>query len=133
MSLEFTVSAEIPAKAEEIYCAWLDSETHAAMTAADSAVASQEVGGRHKAHGDYIWGVNIELIPNKTIIQSWRTSQFNKGDEDSIIEISLDEQAGSTTITLKHGNLPDGDDHYKQGWIDYYFTPMKAYFSALSA
>jgi len=129
MSLEFTVTAVIPASAKDIYDAWLDSEAHAAMTAADSAVASKDVDAEHKAHGDYIWGVNIELIPNKKIIQSWRTAQFKENEADSVIEVSFEEQDDSTTVTIKHTGVPDDEHHVEQGWTDYYFIPMKAYFT----
>jgi hypothetical protein len=33
-------------------------------------------------------------------------------------------------MTLKHTDIPPGQaDGYQEGWIDYYFTPMKEYFS----
>ena len=130
MSLNFTVSTEIPSTAEAIYNAWLDSETHAEMTAADSAVASREVGAEHRAHGTYIWGKNLELIPNKKIVQSWRTAQFKEEEEDSVIEVTFEENDGSTLVTLKHSGVPDSETHIEQGWIDYYFEPMKAYFNS---
>ena len=131
--MEFTVTTEIPAKAEDIYVAWLDSDLHAAMTAADSAVASQEIGASHQAHGNYISGKNIELVPNQKIVQSWRTVEFAADDEDSLIEVSLEEEGRYTKITLRHSNLPENGGHYEQGWIDHYFTPMQDYFSNLNS
>ena len=130
MSLNFTVSTEIPSTAEEIYDAWLNSETHAEMTAAESALASREVGAEHKAHGNYISGVNMELIPNEKIVQSWRTAQFKEDDEDSVIEVTLEERKDHTLLTLKHSGVPDSEKHVEQGWTDYYFTPMQAYFAS---
>jgi activator of HSP90 ATPase len=42
----------------------------------------------------------------------------------------LDENPNGTKITLTHTNLPEGQgESYKQGWDDFYFTPMRAYFS----
>lgn len=130
MSLEFTVTAEIPAPASTIYDAWLNSASHAEMTGADSAVQSREVGADHKAHGDYIWGKNVELVENQKIVQTWRTAEFTEDEQNSIIEVLLEEHGGSTKVTLKHSDLPDSGGHFEQGWIDYYFSPMKAYFSS---
>jgi len=34
-------------------------------------------------------------------------------------------------MTVIHSDIPDGQgDDYRQGWIDYYFEPMKEYFSS---
>ena len=133
MSLEFTVTAEIPASAEAIYDAWLDSESHAAMTAADSAIANKEVGAIHQAHGNYISGKNLELVANEKIVQSWRTTEFSADEEDSLIEVTFEQNDGNTTVTLKHSQLPDNGGHYEQGWKDHYFIPMEAYFSGLNS
>lgn len=130
MSLKFTLKTEIPASAETIYNAWLDSKEHALMTDAESAVASHEVGAEHKAHGEYIWGKNIELIPNKKIVQTWRTGEFKPTDPDSVIEVLLEEKGGKTELTLIHSEVPDQEYHAETGWVEYYFKPMKAYFES---
>jgi activator of HSP90 ATPase len=62
-------------------------------------------------------------------VQSWRTSEFGKEDQDSQIEILLNEVAGETELTLIHSNLPESGEHYKKGWDEHYFQPMKVYFS----
>jgi activator of HSP90 ATPase len=46
------------------------------------------------------------------------------------VEIILEEVSGGTKVTLIHTKIPDGQgESYKQGWDDFYFTPMRAYFS----
>ena len=47
---------------------------------------------------------------------------------DSLLEVLLEAVDGGTRVTLRHSNLPTDGDQYLQGWIDYYFTPMKAFF-----
>jgi hypothetical protein len=38
----------------------------------------------------------------------------------------LEEQAGKTRLTFKQTGVPqEFYDDIKQGWIDYYWTPMK--------
>lgn len=129
MSLTFTLKTEIPAKAERIYNAWLDSEEHAEMTDAEFAIASHKLGAKHQAHGDYIWGENLELIPFQKIIQTWRNAGFKESDENSILEVYFEEKDGITEITLIHKNVPDQEFEVETGWNDYYFEPMKGYFS----
>ncbi|MEX1072030.1 MAG: SRPBCC domain-containing protein [Anaerolineales bacterium] len=127
MAIKFEVSAVIPAFPEEIYKAWLDSKSHSQMTGAKAKV-SAKVGGRFEAWDGYIRGKNIELIPSKKIVQSWRTSEFEESDPDSHVEIVLEPNKVSTKIILRHSHLPEHGMQYKQGWLDSYFDPMKSYF-----
>ena len=129
MPLQFAVSAEIPATRQAIYNAWLNSDGHAAMTGAD-ATAGNNIGDAFTAHDGYISGKNMELVPFTKIVQTWRTTEFEEGEEDSILEVTLADKDGNTMVTLNHCNLPPHGNQYYQGWIDYYFEPMKEYFSA---
>ncbi len=131
MKLKFKLISEIPATPQAIYSAWLDSERHALMTDSESAIASQVVGAEYKAHGEYITGKNIELIPFKKIVQSWRSSSFKPEDEDSLLEVIFEEKGGETQLTLIHSNIPEQEYHVETGWVSHYFEPMKKYFSSL--
>jgi len=128
MSHKFTVADIIPASPREIYDAWLDSEAHGAMTGT-KAKASPKVGDKYMATDDYIWGTNLELVPGKKIVQSWRSTDFVDGEKDSVITVTLEPVAGGTMLTLQHSDIPDtqADGGYEQGWFDYYFEPMKSY------
>ncbi|MCB0401974.1 MAG: SRPBCC domain-containing protein [Flavobacteriales bacterium] len=126
--MEFTISTILPVTPEILYKTWLNSEEHTAMTGGE-AHCSDQMGASFTAWDGYIEGVNLALVPNDTIIQSWRTTEFSDDEEDSQIEINLDEVDGGTQLTLTHTNLPKHGDQYLQGWEDHYFTPMRAYFS----
>lgn len=126
--MEFTLTTTISASAKEIYSAWLSSEKHSLMTGG-VAVCSDKEGMKFSAWDGYIQGKNIKLIPFKKIIQSWRTDEFNEEEFDSQIELSLVEKDGITELTLLHINLPKNGEHYKKGWEEHYFSPMKIYFS----
>jgi activator of HSP90 ATPase len=70
------------------------------------------------------------MEPHRRIVQTWRTSEFPEDSTDSRVELLLEEVVDGTKITLIHTEIPDGQgDGYKQGWEDFYFTPMRAYFS----
>lgn len=123
----FRVCAVIPASAEQIYQAWLDAKSHAAMTGAEAG-GSGEVGGEFSAWDGYITAKTLELVPNQRIVQSWRTSEFPAGDPDSRLVVEFETVEGGTQVTVDHSHIATGGDNYLQGWQDYYFTPMKAYF-----
>lgn len=128
MAIEFEVSDTISATPQQVYDAWLDSVGHTNITGG-AAKASADLGGDFEAWDGYIHGRNLELDAGKRIVQSWRTTAFDASDEDSQIEVVLEEVGGGTKVTLRHTNLPAHGTRYQQGWRDHYFTPMKEYFS----
>lgn len=126
--MEFILKTSFNTAAKKIYETWLSSDGHTKMTDG-SAIVSDKIGDKFTAWDGYIEGKNIDLEPNKRIFQTWRTSQFNEDEEDSQIEVLLNEVNGKTELTLTHTNLPENGEHYKQGWEDHYFEPMREYFS----
>jgi len=130
MKTNFEITGLIDASPQQIYDAWLNSEKHSAMTGGEAYVTDTE-GDSFDAWDGYIDGRNIELIPAKKIVQHWRTSEFDVADEDSLLEIRLEDHEGGTMITIIHSKLPAHGMKYKQGWIDNYFNPMTVYFSNL--
>lgn len=125
--MQFTLQTIINATTEAIYKAWLSSEGHTEMTGGEAEITDQ-VGDTFTAWDGYISGINLELEANRKIVQSWRTTEFEEGQEDSQIEVLLKEVNGQTEITLIHTQLSEQDEHYKKGWEDFYFKPMRAYF-----
>ena len=126
-SLKMSIS--LPVSAEKLYKAWLSSKEHSLFTGAE-AKASSKLNAKHSSWDGYIWGKNLELKAGKKIVQSWRTSEFPEDAPDSILEITFEEKAGKTKLNLYHHNLQKGDaKKYKKGWDDFYFTPMKHYFT----
>lgn len=128
MKKSFTLTAKFPASPKEVYEAWLDSDAHSAMTGGSPTIMSNEEGQPFAAHNAYLWGKNLELVPNKKIVQTWRTTGFKSTDEDSKIEVSLEEVKEGTLLTLKHTNVPEQEIHVEQGWVSHYFEPMTSYF-----
>jgi len=125
----FTVIATLPSSPEDIYTAWLSSEGHSQMTGSQAEVEGGS-GGAFKAWDGYIWGKTLEVEANRRVVQAWRTSEFPDGSPDSRVEILFEKVTDGTKITLIHTGIPDGQgDNYKQGWDDFYFTPMHTYFS----
>ena len=127
MSVEFEISESFPVPPQVVYETWLDSAGHAAMTGSPAS-ASEVVGGEFTAHDGYINGKNLELVPGELIRQSWRTQEFADSDTDSELESTLEPEGTGTRLTLKHKNITGDGMHYKQGWVDHYFAPMKTHF-----
>jgi len=117
---------ETKAAPQRIYDALLDSKQFAAFTGAPADI-NREAGGAFSLFGGLIVGRNVELIPNKLIVQAWRPTHWNLG-QYSIVRIELKEQAGQTRIILDHSGFPEGDfRHLNAGWTEHYWEPLKKY------
>jgi len=126
---KLVVSIILPVSPEQLYQAWLDSQSHSDFTSAQ-AVIDPIVGGEFTAWDGYITGKTLELEPFRRILQSWRTTDFQESDSDSSLEILFEPVDERTRLILNHSNIPEGEaESYRQGWEDYYFKPMIEYFT----
>ncbi len=129
MTYAYTLSCTLPASPEAVYDAWLDSAGHSAMTGARARIG-KGVGAFYSAWDGYIIGKTLELVPPRRIVQSWRTTDFADDDHDSTVAIELEATKAGALLTLAHTGVPDDQtDYEKTGWREFYFSPMKAYFS----
>jgi uncharacterized protein YndB with AHSA1/START domain len=116
--------ATIRATPHAVYEALMDSRKHARFTG-ESASISRKVGGAIRAGGGYISGVNLDLVPDRKIVQSWHAADWPEGHMSTAVFV-LKRIPGGTRLFFTHRNVPDehaGD--IAQGWKDYYWTPMK--------
>lgn len=125
-SMELIVQLNVSSK--ELYAAWLDSEMHSKMIGAN-ANCSHVLGGKFNIWDGYITGENMDLIENEEILQSWRTTEFDHTDEDSLLHLYFAKNESGTTLTRSHTNIPEGQTQYKEGWEENYFQPMRELFN----
>ena len=112
------------ASAHEVYETLMDSKKHAELVG-DEAKISKKVGAKFRIYGGEIEGVNLELVPDKKIVQSWRYSDWPKGHYSKATFL-LEESKGSTKLTFTQAEVPEAlYEDVSQGWKDYYWQPMK--------
>lgn len=118
----------IPAAPEAVYDAITNPEQHAEFTGSP-ATGEPVVGGAFTAHGGYIFGTFVVLCPTEKIVQQWQTTQWPQDAPPSIVSWSMKgRKDGTTDLTLIHSKVPvEQAESYRQGWIDYYWTPLKTY------
>ena len=86
---------------------------------------NREVGKKFSVYGGDIQGVNLELVPDQKIVQSWCYNDWLEGYY-SKATFSLKEVQVSTRLTFTQTGVPEKFyDDIKQGWHDYYWEPMK--------
>jgi uncharacterized protein YndB with AHSA1/START domain len=128
MKERIDLSFDFPVPPKKLYEAWLDSDIHTEFTGSP-ALIDAKVKGHYTTWDEYIEGVFLELVPNKKIVMTWRTDDFSDLDEDSKVEFTFEKTKTGTRLHLKHTNIPKHQSkRYKEGWIDFYFNPLKDFF-----
>jgi activator of HSP90 ATPase len=118
----------VSAMPEEVYDAYMNAKKHAAFTGG-KATNNPVVGGAFTAWDGYILGKNLELEKGKRIVQEWVTTDWSEGYPPSKLELTFRGVNGKTEITMVHSDVPaEQEDDLKQGWIDFYWEPLKNYF-----
>jgi uncharacterized protein YndB with AHSA1/START domain len=119
----------IPASPAEVYEAYVDPQKHSEFT--DSkATGKPKVGGKYTAWDGYIFGKFLELEPGKRVVQEWTTTDWVEGYGPSKLELTFCAVSGGTEIVMVHSNVPkEQADEVAEGWVEFYWDPLKAYFN----
>jgi uncharacterized protein YndB with AHSA1/START domain len=118
----------IPASSKQVYEAYTNPKLHSEFT--DSpATGKPVVGGKFTAWDGYIFGVYLELEEGKRLVQEWTTTDWAEGYGPSKLELTFREVKGGTEIVLIQTGVPkEQADEIEEGWIDFYWNPLKEYF-----
>ncbi len=115
------------ARPEDVYNAFMDEKQHSAMTGGVSKI-DRQVGGLAEMHDGQIIAHNIELEPNRRIVQAWRVAGWDEGVY-TLLRIRLDADGEATRLTLDQTGCPeDMTEHLAAGWDQRYWQPLAEYF-----
>lgn len=121
-------SLTLPALPAVLYGMYLDPETHSAFTGGGAVWITAIPGTKWSAFDGRIHGIILTLAPNRQIVQSWRSFEWEEGDLDSILILTFWPQADGTRLELIHANVPDRlYDTLLAGWPQRYWQPWEAY------
>lgn len=116
------------ASPHDVYEALMDEKIHASFTDSEAKI-SRQAGGNFTAYDGYISGRNVELIPDRKIVQEWRAVDW-KPEQISLVTFELSAVQEGTQLVFTHSSLPEGsEDEFAQGWIDNYWDPMRKFFA----
>jgi activator of HSP90 ATPase len=114
----------------ELYELFMDSAKHSGATGMPAKV-TRKVGGKWSAFGGMILGRTLALVPNRMIVQAWRSSAWKKADPDSVLVVSFEKASGGARVHLTHVGVPPYDHKgVIKGWTKYYWEPWKKYLKA---
>jgi activator of HSP90 ATPase len=112
-----------------IYAVLLDAKQFSACTK-DTAEMEPRPGGAFKLFGGRIEGRNIELVPDKRIVQAWRPAYWAAGVY-SLVKFELVGRDSGTRVVLDHtGFAEDKWQGLNEGWPIRYWEPLHKYLNA---
>lgn len=115
----------LPATPEEVYHAITNPMAIGIWTNA-GAIMSTEPNTAFSLFDGEIEGMNLAFEENRKIVQEW---YFGDRDEQSIVTIKLHPQETSTSVELRHTNIPDEAwEDMVSGWNEVYFGNLREFF-----
>jgi len=113
----------------KIYEIFMDSDRHSGLLGRESIVG-REVGDKISIYGNYIDGVNLELEPDKKIVQKWRAKE--KGwskDHFSKVTILIEPCREGSLVKFTQSGVPEECyEVFDRDWYVFYWDPMKEKF-----
>jgi uncharacterized protein YndB with AHSA1/START domain len=130
MPRNITMAVHLACSAARLYRMYLDPKQHSAFTGAPVKIAAR-AGAVFEAFGGAIKGTILQVVPNRLIVQSWRSRMFGRSDLDSTLVLSFWPEKGGGRIELTHVNVADHDfAGVSEGWSKYYWLPWRQYLAA---
>jgi len=117
-------TARFKAAPHAVYEALMDSRQHGEFTGGKARISRKE-GGRFSVYDGYASGKNLKLVPDREIVQTWRADDWPAG-HFSRISFKLTRTRTGTKLVFAQTGVPAKQyADIKQGWIDFYWKPMK--------
>lgn len=113
----------------EVYNAYIDPKLQSRFTGV-SAKGGQKKGSEFNYSDGYITGKTMMLVKGKRIVQLWKTSEWPEGSPYSMLDLRFEKKGNQTELTMIHSKVPKSQvKMYKEGWMEYYWNPLKDYFA----
>jgi activator of HSP90 ATPase len=127
MSKSIHQEVKIPASPSRVYEALLDSRKFSEFTGGAPAEIGKSAGDAFRMFGGAIEGRNVELVPNKLVVQAWRSTKWPAGVY-SIARFELGGKGNETTLVFDQIGFPDDErDYLDAGWGKMYWEPLKKF------
>jgi len=120
-------TVHIKASPHEVFESLVDPREHAKFTGA-SAKLERRIGGKFAHWDNSLQGVVVDLKKDSRIVLAWRSTGWPEG-HFSIAQFDLTPARGGTRLVFSQYGIPADDfADIRDGWKQYYWTPLKAYY-----
>lgn len=111
---------------------YMDEIKHSKVTGSPAKIQFKE-GSNFSTYDGYISGKNIHLVKDKLIVQTWRGTDWEKEEPDSIFIIKLQNKNKDVVLHAVHANVPKKQfESIKKGWHKKYWELWKKHLTSLA-
>lgn len=119
---------EINASAEEVFEALLNPELIQTWSG-DEVQMNAKVGGAFSLWGGQLFGLNLEIVKNKKLVQEWSYDQMV---EASKVTFTVTTKGKRTILDLVHEDVPEKSfNSLSEGWDMYYLGAIQDMFATV--
>jgi len=116
---------EMNASPEEVFEALVNPEI-IQLWSEDEAKMSDQVGASFMLWGGQMFGINLEVVKNKKLVQEWSYDQW---DAPSKVTMVIKPKGKKSVVELLHEDVPEKSlKSITEGWNDYYLGAMQEMF-----
>lgn len=119
---------EMSASPEEVFDALVNPEL-IQIWSGDEAQMSAKVGGTFSLWGGQMYGVNLEVVKNKRLVQEWSYDQWAQA---SRVTFNIKSKGKKTIVELIHEHVPEKSvNSISDGWDSYYLGAIQEMFETV--
>lgn len=118
---------EMAASPEQVFEALVNEEIIQNWSG-DEVKMSADVGAKFSLWGGQMYGVNLEVVKNKKLVQEWCYDQW---EAPSKVTFLLTDEGNKTLVELVHEDVPEKSvKSITDGWNVYYLGAMQEMFNS---
>jgi activator of HSP90 ATPase len=127
MSRSIHQEVTLPAAPSRVYQALTDSRQFSELTGGAPAEIGKKAGDAFTMFGGAIEGRHVELVPDKLVVQAWRSKTWPAGIY-SLARFELSPAKAGTKLVFDQVGYPDKEhEMLDPGWGKMYWEPMKKF------
>ena len=120
------VNEGLPAEPAKVYEMYLDPAKHAAFTGGGDVQIAPLESTPFSAFGGRIFGRILSLVPERQVVQTWRSFEWLPDDPDSILVLTFEPEYGGTRLDLIQAPVPEHlQAKLQENWPMRYLDPWR--------
>lgn len=127
MEYSFAIKRKIKVPIEVVFDALTNPIVLSEFTG--EAIMNPEIGAKYSMFDGWVSGRILEFEKNRKLSYTWKTTEWDEKDAESVVFYLFKEKGATTLIELVHKGFPNQaeSDSHQKGWEEHVFIPLEEY------